>query len=47
MNQLEGPLAPLARYTPIRAFYDPVTEARAWARLLDFFERHMPMSPTR
>jgi len=41
MNQLAGPLAPLARYTPIRARYEPETEAKAWAKLLDFFARHM------
>ncbi len=40
MNQLEGKLATLGRHTPIRAFYDPATEALAWDRLLDFFERH-------
>jgi carboxymethylenebutenolidase len=42
MNQLAGPLAPLGRHTPIRAFYDADTEAKAWAKLLDFFARHMP-----
>lgn len=42
MNQLEGKLAPLGRHTPIRAFYDAETEAIAWSRLLEFFERHMP-----
>jgi carboxymethylenebutenolidase len=42
MNQLTGPLAPLARHTPIHAFYDPDTEAKAWAKLLDFFARHLP-----
>jgi carboxymethylenebutenolidase len=41
MNQLEGPAAPLARHTPIHAFYDPATEALAWDRLLDFFDRHV------
>jgi len=41
MNQLAGPLAPLARHTPIRARYEPETEAKAWAKLLDFFARHM------
>jgi len=41
MNQLEGRLAPLGRYTPIRAFYDPDTEAKAWSALLDFFARHI------
>lgn len=46
MNQLEGKLAPLGRHTPIRAFYDPATEALAWDRLLDFFERHMPQPET-
>ena len=42
MNQLAGPLAPLARHTPIHAFYDADTEAKAWAKLLDFFQRHLP-----
>ncbi len=37
MNQLDGKLAPLGRHTPIRAFYDPATEAQAWTRLLEFF----------
>jgi carboxymethylenebutenolidase len=41
MNQLEGRLAPLGRHTPIRAFYDAETEAKAWSKLLDFFERHI------
>lgn len=41
MNQLEGELAPLGRHLPIHAFYDPATEAIAWDRLLDFFERHV------
>jgi carboxymethylenebutenolidase len=41
MNQLAGPLAPLGRYTPIRAYYDPQTEAVAWTKLLDFFNRHL------
>ena len=41
MNQLEGRAAPLARHTPIHAFYDPATEAVAWERLLDFFARHI------
>jgi carboxymethylenebutenolidase len=44
MNQLEGRLAPLGRHTPIRAFYDPETEAKAWSKLLDFFERHIGTS---
>lgn len=49
MNQLEGKLAPLGRHTPLHACYDPVTEAIAWDRLLDFFARatRTPMSPTR
>jgi dienelactone hydrolase len=50
MNQLQGPLSDVARYLPIHARYDASTEAMAWARLLDFFERHMPApsaSPTR
>ncbi len=42
MNQLEGPLATLGRHTRMRAAYDADTEAKAWAKLLDFFERHMP-----
>jgi len=41
MNQLEGKLAPLGRHVPIHAFYDPTTEAIAWDRMLDFFDRHM------
>jgi len=44
MNQLEGRLAPLGPHTPIRAFYDPETEAKAWSKLLDFFERHIEPS---
>jgi carboxymethylenebutenolidase len=42
MNQLAGPLARVGRHTPIRAYYDANTEAKAWTKLLDFFERHMP-----
>jgi hypothetical protein len=42
MNQLAGPLARGGRHTPIRAYYDANTEAKAWTKLLDFFERHMP-----
>lgn len=34
------PLARWGRHTPIHAFYDSTTEARAWSALLDFFERH-------
>lgn len=41
MNQLEGPMASLGKYTPIRARYEPDTEAKAWAKLLDFFGRHL------
>jgi carboxymethylenebutenolidase len=41
MNQLEGKLAPLGRHVPIHAFYDPTTEAIAWDRMIDFFDRHM------
>jgi carboxymethylenebutenolidase len=41
MNDHASRLADLARHTPIHAFYDPVTEGRAWAALLDFFERHV------
>jgi carboxymethylenebutenolidase len=44
MNQIEGALAPLGRHTPLRASYDPVTEALAWDRLLDFFARHVSTS---
>ena len=40
MNQHEFRLAALGRHTPLRAFYDPDTEAQAWSKLLDFFERH-------
>lgn len=46
MNQLQGPLADIARYLPVRARYDAATEAKAWAKLLEFFERHMPASST-
>ena len=42
MNQLAGPLARVGRYTPIRAYYDANTEAKAWTKLLDFFDRHIP-----
>jgi len=41
MNQHEGRLATLGRHTPIHAFYEPETEAKAWGKLLDFFERHI------
>ena len=41
MNQLVGPLAQLGRYTPIRAYYDPDTEAKAWQALLTFFDTHL------
>jgi hypothetical protein len=41
MNQLTGLSAKAARYSPIRAYYDPETEAKAWNKLLDFFEHHM------
>ncbi|MBT8466439.1 MAG: dienelactone hydrolase family protein [Myxococcales bacterium] len=41
MNQHEFRLAALGRHTPLRAFYDPDTEAQAWSKLLDFFERHL------
>ncbi|MEM7139263.1 MAG: hypothetical protein AAF500_22015 [Myxococcota bacterium] len=34
--------APVGRHLPIRAFYESRAEAKAWAKLLDFFERHMP-----
>ena len=42
MNQLAGPLASLGRYTTMRAQYDEATESKAWAKLLNFFDRHMP-----
>ena len=42
MNQLRGPLAGMGRHTPIHAAYNADTESKAWAKLLDFFERHMP-----
>ncbi|MCR9165420.1 MAG: dienelactone hydrolase family protein [Nannocystaceae bacterium] len=45
MNQLEGLAAVGGPYTPLRAEYDPQTEAVAWAKLLDFFERHLPAAP--
>ena len=41
MNQLSGPVAPLIRHTSMKARYEPETEAKAWAKLLDFFERHI------
>lgn len=34
-------IAKAARYSPIRAYYDPDTEAKAWNKLLDFFARHV------
>ena len=40
MNRHEFGLAALGRHTPIRAFYDADTEAKAWSKLLDFFARH-------
>lgn len=40
MNRHEFRLAALGRHTPLRAFYDPDTEAQAWSKLLDFFGRH-------
>jgi len=40
MNRHEFRLAALGRHTPLRAFHDPDTEAQAWSKLLDFFERH-------
>jgi len=40
MNRHEFRLAALGRHTPMRAFYDPDTEAQAWSKLLDFFSRH-------
>ena len=42
MNQLAGPLAHVGRYTPLRAYYDANTEAKAWTKLLDFFDSHIP-----
>ena len=42
MNQLTGPLAPLGRHTPMRAYYDADTEAQAWQKLLTFFATHLP-----
>ena len=44
MNQLEGVAAMGGPYTPLRAEYDPVVEARAWERVLEFFAQHMPAS---
>jgi carboxymethylenebutenolidase len=44
MNQLTGLSAKLARYSPIHAYYDPETEAKAWNKLLDFFEHHVGSS---
>jgi carboxymethylenebutenolidase len=40
MNDHEGPLVALGRYTPLHAAYDAHTESKAWPALLDFFERH-------
>ena len=42
MNEHAGRFARLARHTPIHAFYDPGTEAKAWSALLDFFRKHLP-----
>ena len=42
MNQLEGFAATSGPYTPLRAEYDAQTEAVAWAKLLEFFGRHLP-----
>jgi len=42
MNQLTGFLGKAGPYTPMRAQYDPETEAKAWKKLLEFFARHMP-----
>ena len=41
MNQLVGPSKLVGRYSPIRAFYEPNTEEKAWAKLLEFFSRHL------
>ena len=43
MNK-HGAVAYLGRYTPMHARHVPETEAKAWAKLLDFFERHMPVA---
>lgn len=42
MNQLEGFAAASGPYTPLRAEYDADVEAVAWAKLLEFFGRHLP-----
>ncbi len=42
MNQLEGLSAKTGPYTPLHAAYDPEVEARAWASMMAFFERHLP-----
>jgi len=42
MNDHEDALWPLARHTPLVAFYDEATESMAWARMMSFFSQHMP-----
>ncbi len=41
MNQLEGVAAVGGPYTPLRAEYDSDVEAVAWAKVLEFFGRHL------
>lgn len=36
-----GPMATLGRVGPLRAEYDPTTEAHAWDRVLRFFDEHL------
>jgi carboxymethylenebutenolidase len=41
MNDHKEPWMKLGAYTPLRAAYDAGVEAKAWAALLAFLERHM------
>jgi carboxymethylenebutenolidase len=41
MNQLPAAATLVSRRLPMRARYEPEVEAKAWAKLLDFFERHV------
>ncbi|HJL15564.1 MAG TPA: dienelactone hydrolase family protein [Sandaracinaceae bacterium LLY-WYZ-13_1] len=42
MNDHDLLLARVGRHTPMRAAYEPTTEALAWEKLLAFFDAHMP-----
>lgn len=46
MNQLPRVATVVSRRLPIRARYEPETEAKAWAKLLGFFERHIGPAQT-